>query len=129
MAPVEEWAHIVFVTSEGATKYYQNGALLAEGAFAVDLQLVTISRDTTNENAHDKLTGLLDEVVVYDVALTEEQVASHFAATGLVGPAALVDISQPAEADVASTDNRPGREHSTNEIDENPSLKLSLIHI
>ena len=123
VAPVEEWAHIVFVTSEGATKYYQNGALLAEGAFAVDLQMVTLSRDTTNENAHDKLTGLLDEVVVYDVALTEEQVASHFAATGLVGPVALVDISQPGDPVVASSDNSPGGEQAPNAIDDNPSLK------
>ena len=34
--------HIVFVKSDGVTKYYQNGALLAEGSFAVDLQLSLI---------------------------------------------------------------------------------------
>jgi hypothetical protein len=95
VAPVGEWVHIVFVKTDGVTKYYQNGELLAEGSFAVDLQMVTLSRDTTNASANDKLTGLLDEAIVYDVALTEEQVASHFAAIGLVAPEPLLPPELP----------------------------------
>jgi hypothetical protein len=95
VVPVGEWVHIVFVKTDGVTKFYQNGELLTEGSFAVDLQMVTLSRDTTNASANDKLTGLLDEAVVYDVALTEEQVASHFAAIGLVAPEPLLPPELP----------------------------------
>lgn len=95
-----EWSHMVFVRSGGQTLIYLNGVLHGAMDNVVDLQMQTISRSNTSGEA-DKLHALLDEAVVYDKALTADQVATHFLATGIATEAVAPTISsQPQSVSV-----------------------------
>ena len=77
----DEWSHMVFVRSGGQTFIYLNGVQRGSMPNVVDLEMETISRPSVEEV--DKLHALLDEVVVYDRALSALQIATHFATTGI----------------------------------------------
>ncbi|MDD8043199.1 MAG: hypothetical protein PHC78_05460, partial [Verrucomicrobiota bacterium] len=78
VAPPDEWSHMVFVRSGGQTQIYLNGVLFGSMPNVVNLEMQSISR-----SGADKLRASLDEVVVYDRALSAAQIATHFLATGI----------------------------------------------
>ena len=117
--------HVVLVndTAAGETRLYVDGDHV--GVLAGNFELagegkVMGARIDANTDPMGE-GSVMHKWATYDNALTDEQIA------GLADEAAplpdLVDISQPGDAVVASSDNSPGGEQAYNAIDDNPSLK------
>lgn len=102
VAPPDEWSHMVFVRTGGQTQIYLNGVLFGSMPNVVPLEMQTISRAGA-----DKLRASLDEMVVYDRALSAAQIAAHFATTGITPPAIPPTIQtqpQPQEILIGTPD-------------------------
>jgi hypothetical protein len=87
-APVDEWTHVVatFAISgaDHTIKFYANGVLLngpsgvtGTGSTLADLSLAASIGQWSGDRF---LSGALDEFAIYDFALSDAQVAAHFAA-------------------------------------------------
>lgn len=96
VAPPDEWSHMVFVRSGGQTQIYLNGVLFGSMPNVVNLEMQSISR-----SGADKLRASLDEVVVYDRALSAAQIATHFLATGITSSVIAPTIqTQPQSQEI-----------------------------
>ncbi|KPL24302.1 MAG: hypothetical protein AMJ75_03995, partial [Phycisphaerae bacterium SM1_79] len=75
--PLNEWVHVCAMVAGGAHRYYVNGAPAGQGGSGIilpgasDTESVMIG--TTHEGSREFL-GMIDEVRVYDHALTEAEV-------------------------------------------------------
>ncbi|HXG26464.1 MAG TPA: LamG domain-containing protein [Candidatus Binatia bacterium] len=72
------WEHWAIERDADGTRIYRNGVLDAEGATWTDPLVI----DEIGRGDVGVLHGMLDEVAVYDVALTAEQLGTHVAAAG-----------------------------------------------
>jgi len=81
---VDEWHHmaIVFDTADGTKKLYSNGEVVQTVAIAAGESLAGVnafrlfSRSTTANAAWDVFKGKMDDVQIYDNALSQEEVAA-----------------------------------------------------
>ncbi|MBN1126631.1 MAG: CotH kinase family protein, partial [Sedimentisphaerales bacterium] len=75
IVPLNEWKHLVFRCNGMGTQLFINGELAGTHASSVNLPLATLGgRAGTSADA---FYGLLDEAVVYNRALTDEQIRFH----------------------------------------------------
>ena len=65
--PANTWSHVVFVASASGTQLYVDGVLVGTRPETVYLPLSTVGARPTGV---DRMKGLLDEVTVFDRALT-----------------------------------------------------------
>lgn len=103
-----QWHHVVATQSgTDGTKLYVDGALTASESTYVRAQdyqgYWRIAGDNLNSwpnsPSSSYFTGTIDEVAVYDTALTQSQVSNHFAlGSGLIAPTA---VFTPSVADLA----------------------------
>lgn len=88
------WVHLVGTYDGSNWNLYRNGVLLASQASAIG-SLPVIDANwavgATGEGWADNYSGGVDEVAIYDKALTPSQVASHFVA-GAAGTANLTIV-------------------------------------
>ena len=85
---LDEWQHFVFTFEEadaaqGLARFYKNGTLLAER------NLLKSNQAWTGFNLSSNLDGLLDEVAVYNYALSADQITAHYRAA-VPEPSSLV---------------------------------------
>lgn len=102
--PLGQWTHVV-ATYNGATMYlYVNGVSVGSIASTRSITAGTsVSFQIAHDNNGDGLTGMVDEVAVYNYALSATQVQNHYnAATFITNAptflAAKSDGSQVAQA-------------------------------
>jgi signal transduction histidine kinase/DNA-binding response OmpR family regulator/ligand-binding sensor domain-containing protein len=110
---MNEWSHVAVVTGPGGVRVYLNGMLVVTNSFAGSLSAMGgenyyLGRQTYTAALTTTLDGQLDEVRVWSVMRTEEEIrASQFRRlTGREpGLAGLWNFDDPAQ---------PGRDSSTN---------------
>jgi len=99
-APIQrgEWYHVVGIYHGGLLQLYLNGSLAASVPFAGTLRnggpapdrvLIGATRDGSSSSFQWK--GLIDEVALYDYALSPSQIGAHFLAA--VPPAMVLSLS------------------------------------
>lgn len=104
-----EWVHAVLTYEDGVMRLYQNGALLRQSnnvAFSPE-DIVTPLNIGRRQNAPSEyFTGLIDEVRIYDYALSVEQVKAMYAADGgqpwqtCTSPALAGDLNKDCRVDL-----------------------------
>ncbi len=84
--PLEEWLHMAGVWDGKTAKYYENGKLKLDhplpGAIEGGNLFFGIGDRADGENA-DTIQGFIDEVRVYDRALSDAEVRQNFLAEGI----------------------------------------------
>jgi hypothetical protein len=108
-----EWAHVAVVTGPGGVRLYLNGMLVATNEFTSSLSSLGtenyfLGRENYRTNRTPALNGQLDEVRVWSVRRTEEEIRTNLfrRLTGREpGLAGLWNFDDPAQ---------PGRDASTN---------------
>src|SRR5262249_45374704 len=75
-APTNVWVHLAFVGDGTATRLYVNGALQDSIAASLALPRAQFGSDSLN----DRLKGLVDELSVYNVALSPMEIQTLYAA-------------------------------------------------
>lgn len=110
---LNEWAHVAAVTGSGGVRLYLNGMLVATNDYTGSLASVggqnyLLGRDNYSPNPSGMLDGQLDEVRVWSVARTENQIRETMFRQ-LTG-------SEPGLAGLWNFDDAssPGRDASTN---------------
>jgi hypothetical protein len=91
-SPTREWRHVVLVVASGASVLYVNGAAFDTDARPINA--IKPSHDVLIGNGFEKarpFLGNIQEVAIYQKALTANDVAEHYAAgtTPVPVPAAL----------------------------------------
>ncbi len=93
-----ELTHVAYVKTDAGVDVYANGALADTGTTLIDLPLDVLGGGRINPDGSvvDPLGGLLDEIVIYDRALTAGDIQGHVAA--IPEPASLTLIATGALA-------------------------------
>ncbi|WP_261779654.1 Calx-beta domain-containing protein [Microcystis aeruginosa] len=89
------WYHAVSVFTPGKVELYVNGQFIGSQTYTqqpLDGSNFRIGRH--NSNDPQWFDGLIDEVAIYDYALTPSQIQNHYQ-TGLISPAGIIAFSQP----------------------------------
>jgi len=73
------WLHLVWRNNGSGTQFFMDGQLAASTADMIDLPLLTIGGRSGGTS--DQLQGVLDEVVVFDRALSDAEILAHAAPT------------------------------------------------
>ena len=96
-APVGTWVHLAFVGTSSGTSLYVNGALKASLATSIPLPRAYIGAGYIASSAKtvDFLSGSLDEILLYNRALSAAEIQSIYSAgsAGLVRAPILVSSS------------------------------------
>src|SRR4030095_5759284 len=76
---LDEWAHVAAVTGPGGARLYLNGMLVATNDYtgslsSVGTQNYLLGRDNYSPNPANMLDGQLDEVRVWSVMRTENEI-------------------------------------------------------
>jgi hypothetical protein len=95
--PTGEWRHVVMTAKSGETKVYVNGAQFGATVTAPFTNILESNNvDIGIGHMGERwFSGLLDEVAIYDTALSGERILSHFVAGGGTPPEPP-DPPQPA---------------------------------
>ena len=81
---LEEWHHAVVTFDEGEVKLYLDGSLEGEGSVASPLAGNALTlKVAADSNGQNLFMGIIDEVRVYNRALTEDEVNQNMTAEGL----------------------------------------------
>ena len=101
VVPLQVWTHYVFtIDAEGNTKLFENGTLVDEGFFSPPLPTTSDPlRIGMENNANFSYNGLLDEIAIYNRALTEEEVQELKKCNGVITihPSANAGIDQTVD--------------------------------
>jgi hypothetical protein len=82
--PPGDWHHVVS-TADGTTlRFYVDGQRVDQQVLALSVPAIAVSWTigSGNCNCHTGLHGDLDEVAIYDSALSDLQIQKHYAAAG-----------------------------------------------
>jgi len=93
-----EWVHLTFRNDGSGTQVFINGKLMGTSDDAVDLPRLRIG--ARGAGPADHLMGVLDEAVVYDRALSDEDIIAHSEVSTLLDPTVL-GAGDPNPADGA----------------------------
>ncbi len=81
--PIETWRHIVITSKTGDTRIFVNGVQTGSSALAFTSILSSDNVHIGNGHINTRFfNGLLDEVALYDTALSPERVLAHYDAAG-----------------------------------------------
>jgi hypothetical protein len=81
---LDAWYHVVNTFDNGDVKFYMDGVLVGEGAAESPLTGNDLSfKVAADSNGANLFLGIIDEVRVYNRALSEAEVGQNFAADGL----------------------------------------------
>jgi hypothetical protein len=73
--PQDLWVHLVWRNDGSGTQFFIDGQLMATTADMVDLPRLTIGGRSASTS--DQLQGVLDEAVVFDRALSDDEILAH----------------------------------------------------
>ena len=75
-----DFAHVVFVAQNSGVSLYVNGALAASDAAASPLSRWALATGAVRADGTlvDGLTGVIDEMVIYDRALSTTEISAHY---------------------------------------------------
>lgn len=87
-----DFAHVVFVGQNSGLSLYVNGALVASNPTSVPLSrwALATSGILADGTAVDPLTGMIDELVIYDRALSTAEITAHFNAVPVPEPSSTL---------------------------------------
>ena len=82
MVDLGEWCHVALVTGSGGMKLFFNGELVASDPFTgspADLKAIHfyLGRESWSENRDSNFQGQIDEVRIWKVVRTEEEIRGH----------------------------------------------------
>jgi len=81
---LEEWHHVALTYDEGEVKIYLNGSVEGEGTVPSPLTGNELSlKVAADSNGQSQFVGIIDEVRVYNRALSEEEVNQNMLAEGM----------------------------------------------
>jgi hypothetical protein len=95
VAPQNEWIHLTFRRDGSGTQVFINGELMGTSTSSVDLPQLRIGG--RGAGPADWLQGVLDEAVVYNRALSDQDILAHAKIVGIAATAAR----NPSPADGA----------------------------
>ena len=104
------WYHVVtaYDGDTGALSFYVGGQLQQHWTAAQGIETVFSAANLGSWNSGRCLEGLLDELSIYDVALTAAQVQQHYrAGTGVWQPLAATDVSEGGVSTLSGTVTDP----------------------
>lgn len=84
-APLGTWTHLAFVGTTSNTALYANGVSIGSIATSFSLPRSTIGADLASVWPADYLSGSVDEIMLYNQALSPSQISALYAA-GAAGP-------------------------------------------
>jgi hypothetical protein len=93
-----EWIHLTFRNDGSGTQVFINGKLMGTSDDTIDLPRLRIG--ARGAGPADHLMGVLDEAVVFDRALSDEDIVAHSGASTLLDPTVL-GAGNPDPADGA----------------------------
>ncbi|MHC4116857.1 MAG: LamG domain-containing protein [Planctomycetota bacterium] len=93
-----EWVHLTWRNDGAGTQFFLNGKLVGTSTDTIDLPRLRIGG--RGGGPADHLNGVLDEAVVFDRALSDEDIVAHSSASTLLDPSVL-GASNPVPADGA----------------------------
>jgi len=94
----DEWVHLTWRNDGAGTQFFLNGKLVGTSTSAIDLPRLRIGG--RGGGPADHLMGVLDESVVFDRALSDEDIVAHSDASALLDPTVL-GAGNPNPADGA----------------------------
>ncbi len=81
---LEEWHHVAVTFDDGEVKLYLDGSVEGEGAVGSPLAGNTLTlKVAADSNGQNLFRGIIDEVRVYNQALSEEEINQNMKAEGL----------------------------------------------
>jgi hypothetical protein len=95
IAPLNQWIHLTFRNNGSGTQVFVNGELMGTSSSSVDLPLLRIGG--RGAGPADWLQGVLDETVVFNRALSDQDILAHATTVGL----AAIKARNPSPADGA----------------------------
>ena len=95
IAPQNQWIHLTFRNNGSGTQVFVNGEMMGTSSSSVDFPRLRIGG--RGAGPADWLQGVLDEAVVFNRALSDQDILAHAMATGL----AAVKARNPNPADGA----------------------------
>jgi len=96
IAPQNEWIHLTFRNNGSGTQVFVNGELMGTSTSSVDLPRLRIGG--RGAGPADWLQGVLDEAVVYNRALSDQDILAHAKIVGI----AATKARNPLPADGAT---------------------------
>ncbi|UCD49902.1 MAG: discoidin domain-containing protein [Phycisphaerales bacterium] len=88
VAPVEQWMHVVYRKSGGETHVFLDGVLIGTTSTLIDCPIDSFGGRAAS--ASDGMDGFMDEAVIYDYALTDDEIRAHAAAPFLPDVGAII---------------------------------------
>jgi N-acetyl-anhydromuramyl-L-alanine amidase AmpD len=82
IAPAGVWTHLVFVGTSAGVTLYANGAAQATVTPGISLPRALLGADSLGDN----MAGALDEIMIYNKALTASQIGALYAAGPMRAP-------------------------------------------
>jgi len=98
VAPVEQWIHVVYRKSGSETQVFVDGVLTGTTSTLIDCPIDSFGGRTGS--ASDGMDGFMDEAVIYDYALTDDEIAVHAAAPFLPDVGAIILQPEDGATDV-----------------------------
>jgi hypothetical protein len=100
-----DFAHVVIVGSDAGVELYVEGEFIGFNATTTPLSrhVLAAGQENASGGLVDPLTGAIDELVIYDRALTAEEVEQHYAAI-LTPPSLVGDFNGDFMIDAADID-------------------------
>ncbi|KPK43330.1 MAG: hypothetical protein AMJ65_06065 [Phycisphaerae bacterium SG8_4] len=95
----DEWVHLTWRNDGAGTQFFLNGKLVGTSTDMIDLPRLRIGG--RGGGPADHLMGVLDEAVVFDRALSDEDIVAHSDASTLLDPSVL-GAGNPDPADEAT---------------------------
>ena len=99
-APIGTWVHLAFVGTSGGTSLYVNGTFQAALTNTIPLPRAYIGAGFVSSSSKyiDFMAGSLDEIMLFNTALTSTQINSIYSAggSGLVRAAQILGSSSPS---------------------------------
>ncbi len=101
VAPQNEWIHLTFRNNGSGTQVFVNGEMMGTSTSSVDLPRLRVGG--RGAGPADWLQGVLDETVVYNRALSDQDILAHAKIVGI----AATKARSPSPADGANAVGMP----------------------
>lgn len=93
--PTSTWVHLAFVETSSGVSVYANGVLMANNITNSELQATALGVDEYTVYTTDYLDATLNDVRIYNQALTQQQIANIYQ-YGRISPIPAITLTSPA---------------------------------
>jgi hypothetical protein len=90
------WYHVSVVMLSGSITFYVNGASIGSGTFTNSTNFTSMSLGKHSSNGQNAFEGKLDDLRIYNTALTAAQVQSVYSSQGAPAPSRAMPLPQLA---------------------------------